>query len=119
MRHILMDPAFEPVPIPTYDYDGNLIPPEDYETKLHGATVHVKAVVVHQYLRFKDSENYYLDLRYLRVLREPTELVQAETLPGTTVAAINPAPAAPVASSSKRCGFPSLGSGKGKAAQKD
>ncbi|KAJ3475318.1 hypothetical protein NLI96_g11918 [Meripilus lineatus] len=78
MRKILADPNYEPVPLPAYDINGVLIPPAQYETKLYGATVHVKAVIVHQFFKTHNSHNYFLDIRSLNVIREPSAMASSD-----------------------------------------
>lgn len=57
--------------LPAFDTDGNLIAPKDYERKLCGAIVYFKIAAVFQYLSTLKMENWYAEIRELKVLDAP------------------------------------------------
>ena len=62
------------VPLPAYGVAGGLIPPRAYESALKGAVVQVKAVLTHQYFAGPKTDNFFADIRELKVIKRPPPL---------------------------------------------
>ena len=61
------------------------------EPKPGFALVHVKAVVVHQYIGGnQQSDNYYLDLRSLQIIRNPMRITPTVKRPPTSILQSDP-----------------------------
>lgn len=63
------------IPLPSYDTNGNLIPPHRYKTALIGALVRVNFKLSHWYIKPRqntDAMNTFVaDLTSLRILVDP------------------------------------------------
>ena len=54
-----------------YNEDDNLIAPANYQAKLRGAVVELAVAMSHQYFPSENKDNYYLDIRKLKVVKPP------------------------------------------------
>ncbi|KZT10994.1 uncharacterized protein LAESUDRAFT_755622 [Laetiporus sulphureus 93-53] len=69
LQKIIRAKQFKECTLPAYKMDEELILPNEYEAQLRGAVVHVKACISHRHVQ--KTDNYYADIRMLRVLKAP------------------------------------------------
>ena len=64
------------VPLPAYDLQGNLIPPQRYQTALAGALVRINFTMSHWYISSKDptTNSFIANVTAIRILDDPTPL---------------------------------------------
>ena len=66
------------VPLPAYDLQGNLIPPERYRNALAGALVRINFTISHWYISptaIKDPTNSFVaNVTAIRILADPTPI---------------------------------------------
>ncbi|KAH7926342.1 hypothetical protein BV22DRAFT_1128233 [Leucogyrophana mollusca] len=61
-------------PLPVWESNGVLIPPQDYETKLMGATVEVHMALVHHRIKSSRRHVFNLVIREMIVRRKPANM---------------------------------------------
>ncbi|KAH9943740.1 hypothetical protein B0H21DRAFT_823609 [Amylocystis lapponica] len=71
LEELVAGGEYEGCILPAYTESGDLIPPRDYEARLRGAYVLVKAAMSHQYIKSETKDNWYLDIRELHVVKPP------------------------------------------------
>lgn len=65
--------------LPAYDEEDNLIAPANYQTKLRGAVVELTLAMSHQFFPSENKDNYYLDIRKLKVIKQPVGMPSSPT----------------------------------------